>query len=108
MGIIAALGLSAAIVYGSSDFLGGFASQRMTSLEVTFVAFAVGTLTCVALLPLAGSHWSLAALGYGTLAGVTAAGSIWLLYSALAMGPVSVCSRRRSRSSQGSFRSSTG
>ncbi|MDA8070484.1 MAG: EamA family transporter [Actinomycetota bacterium] len=90
MGIIVALGLSAAIVYGSSDFLGGFASQRMTSLEVTFVAFAVGTLTCVALLPLAGSHWSLAVLGYGALAGVTAAGSIWLLYSALAMGPVSV------------------
>ncbi|MDA8354887.1 MAG: hypothetical protein M0Z95_00960 [Actinomycetota bacterium] len=90
MGTIVALGLAAALVYGSSDFLGGFASQRMVSLVVTFVAFAVGTLTCVALLPLAGSHWSLAALGYGSLAGVTAAGSIWLLYSALAMGPVSV------------------
>ena len=70
--------------------LGGFASRRLAALEVTFVAFAAGTLACGALLPLAGSRFSLAALGYGALAGVTAAGSIWLLYSALAMGPVSV------------------
>ena len=58
--------------------------------EVTFVAFAAGTLACGAVLPLAGSRFSPAASGYGALAGVTAAGSIWLLYSALAMGPVSV------------------
>jgi drug/metabolite transporter (DMT)-like permease len=90
MGTIVALGLAAALVYGSSDFLGGFASRRVASVEVTFVAFAAGMFACAALLPLAGYRFSLAVLGYGALAGVTAAGSIWLLYRALAMGPVSV------------------
>jgi drug/metabolite transporter (DMT)-like permease len=90
MGVIILLGLGAALVYGTSDFLGGFASRRTASVEVSFFAFASGTLAAGALLPLVSSRWSLAALGYGAMAGVAAAGSIWLLYSALAMGPVSV------------------
>lgn len=87
---IVALGLAAALVYGTSDFLGGYASRRMASLSVTFFAFASGTLAAAALLPLVASRWSPAAVGYGTLAGAAAAGSIWLLYRALSMGPMSV------------------
>lgn len=87
---IVALGLAAALVYGTSDFLGGYASRRMASLSVTFFAFASGTLATAALLPLVASRWSPAAVGYGALAGAAAAGSIWLLYRALSMGPMSV------------------
>lgn len=90
MGIIVVLGLAATLVYGTSDFLGGFASRRMGPLQVTFLAFLAGSVTCGLLLPLLVTHWSGRAIGYGAVAGVTAVASIWLLYSALSRGAISV------------------
>lgn len=87
---IVGLGLTAAIVYGTSDFLGGFAARRLPSLQVTLVAFVAGTAMSAICLLLVASRWSAAAIGYGALAGVAAAVSIWLLYEALSIGPVSV------------------
>ncbi len=90
MGTVVALGFAAAIVYGTSDFLGGFAARSLPALHVTLLAFAAGTATSGLLLPMVASSWSPGAMIFGAVAGVAAAGSIWLLYSALALGPVSV------------------
>ena len=90
MGTVVALGFAAAVVYGTSDFLGGYAARSLPALRVTLLAFAAGTATSVLLLPLVASNWSRVAITYGAVAGAAAAGSIWLLYSALAIGPVSV------------------
>jgi uncharacterized membrane protein len=87
--VIVALGLTAALVYGASDFLGGYAARHQPSLAVTFVAFIAGMLASGLCLPLVASRWSIAALLYGAIAGLAAAGSIWLLYTALAIGPMS-------------------
>lgn len=57
---------------------------------MTLLAFAAGTATSGLLLPLVASNWSPGAIIFGAVAGVAAAGSIWLLYSAFAIGPVSV------------------
>lgn len=90
MGTVVALGFAAAVVYGTSDFLGGYAARSLPALRVTLLAFAAGTATSVLLLPLVASNWSRVAITYGAVAGAAAARSIWLLYSALAIGPVSV------------------
>jgi drug/metabolite transporter (DMT)-like permease len=90
MVIVVILGLAAALVYGASDFLGGFAASRIPALRVTLFAFLAGLITSLAFLPVVASAWTTPALVYGTVAGIAAAVSIWLLYACLAIGPVSV------------------
>jgi drug/metabolite transporter (DMT)-like permease len=90
MGTVAGLGLAAAIIFGASDFLGGFATRSLSALQVTLTAFVVGLIVALAFLPIIASPWTIPVLVYGAVAGVAAAVSIWLLYACLAMGPVSV------------------
>lgn len=87
---VVSLGLSAALIYGASDFLGGFAAGRLSALGVTLLAFLAGLVVSLAFLPFVVSAWTMPALIYGAIAGVAAAASIWLLYSCLAIGPVSL------------------
>ncbi|MHB8504580.1 MAG: EamA family transporter [Acidimicrobiales bacterium] len=87
---VVGLGMVAAVVYGASDFLGGYAARRLPSLQVTLVAFVAGLATSTAALGVLRSVWSVPAVTFGALSGVAAAVSIWLLYTALAMGPISV------------------
>ncbi len=84
------LGLTAAIVYGISDYLGGWAARSRPSSQVSAVAFAAGLPVAAVAVPVIGAGWSVRVLGFGVLAGVAAAVSIWLLYACLAIGPVSV------------------
>jgi drug/metabolite transporter (DMT)-like permease len=87
---VVSLGLAAAVIFGASDFLGGFAARGLPALRVTLIAFLAGLITALACLPFVASAWTTPALIYGAVAGVAAAASIWLLYACLAMGPVSV------------------
>ena len=48
------LALSAAMVYGSADFLGGLASRRRAALPVAFWAQVAGLLALLLALPLVG------------------------------------------------------
>jgi drug/metabolite transporter (DMT)-like permease len=90
MDAVAGLGLAAAIIFGASDFLGGFATRSIPALQVTFTAFLSGLIVALAFLPIVASPWTMPVLVYGAIAGIAAAVSIWLLYACLAMGPVSV------------------
>jgi len=87
----AILALSAAVVYGTSDFFGGVASRRTSPLAVTFLAHAVGlTLLALSVPLLPAAHPEPADLIYGGVAGALGAGGLILFYRALARGTMSV------------------
>ena len=79
----------AAVAYGASDFLGGYASRRAPMLFVLLVSRVVVVVTLAVLAPLTGRA-SAGALGLGALAGVIGAAGMALLYAALATGVMSV------------------
>ncbi|MHB1929938.1 MAG: EamA/RhaT family transporter, partial [Acidimicrobiales bacterium] len=64
---VVGLGLVAAVVYGASDFLGGYAARRLPSLQVTLVAFVAGLATSTAALGVLRSVWSVPAVTFGAL-----------------------------------------
>ena len=86
------LGLVGAAVYGASDFFGGIAARRISSIRVTafnsitgFVLLGLGSLV----IP---TRWSGSAVLYGGLSGLAAAAALVLLYACLAIGPMSILS----------------
>jgi drug/metabolite transporter (DMT)-like permease len=89
VGII--LGLTAALVYGASDFLGGAASKRVSALWVLLASQATGlVLTVLVVVVDVHSHPSTAGLRNGAIAGVVGVAALALLYTALAIGPMVV------------------
>jgi drug/metabolite transporter (DMT)-like permease len=91
MGIIA-VALSAALVYGAADFLGGLASRRTSTLAVVVWSQAAGFLVLAVALPLSPGAPQPADLGWGALCGVIGAGAVGLLYRGLAIGAMGVVS----------------
>jgi len=85
-----ALGLIGAIIAGSADFFGGMAARSTSSIRVTSIASAPAFLVAVILAFFIPTRWSAAAILWGGVAGVAAALALVLLYSCLAMGPMSV------------------
>ena len=68
--MIALLGLSSALIYGASDFLGGLASRRITPLLVSFLSqFAALLIAAVATL-VSNPHWSTSVIVLGIVAGL--------------------------------------
>ncbi len=90
MGIL--LGLTAAVLYGSSDFAGGLASRRFGSLQVTVIGSAVATALAWAtlILAVAGVLVSLPAIvlvaASGSVRGKLGAGLLDGLAAGLAFG----------------------
>ena len=90
--ISASLAFIGALVYGSSDFLGGLASTRLRSIVVTAIAAISGLVALLVALPLLGGEWIPKDIAWGVLAGVFAVIAIALLYACLAIGPMSILS----------------
>jgi drug/metabolite transporter (DMT)-like permease len=86
------LALAAALVYGSSDFLGGLASRRTSTISVVVASQAVGVLVLVAVVPVAGGHAVASDLAWGAVCGVVGAAAIALLYRGLAIGTMGIVS----------------
>jgi uncharacterized membrane protein len=89
MGI--ALGLVAALLYGSSDFGGGLASRRFGSLQVTVIGSAVATaLAWAMLIAVGGPGPSVRAVAWGLASGLAGGAGTLVLYRGLARGQMSV------------------
>ena len=86
------VGVAAALIYGSADFLGGIASKRISPIRVTAIGAASGLVILIAASAIVGGRWSWEALLYGGISGVTGAIAITLLYACLAIGPMSILS----------------
>ena len=90
--MIALLGLSSALVYGASDFLGGLASRRITPLLVSFLSQLAALLIAAVATFVSNPHWSVSAVVLGMVAGVAGGIGTWAFFASLAIGPMSVVS----------------
>ena len=90
--MIALLGLSSALVYGASDFLGGLASRRITPLLVSFLSQLAALLIAAVATFVSTPHWSTSAVVLGIVAGFAGGIGTWAFYASLAIGPMSVVS----------------
>ena len=84
------LGLAAALLYGSGDFLGGMATRRAHVLAVLTVADTAAVITAMAAAAMFPGHLSLAGLAWGISAGLIGGLGLIIFYIGLAAGPVSV------------------
>jgi len=90
--VIALLGLSSALIYGASDFLGGLASRRITPLLVSFLSQFAALLIAAVATVVSAPHWSTSVVVLGVVAGVAGGIGTWAFYASLAIGPMSVVS----------------
>ncbi|WP_232528870.1 DMT family transporter [Mycetocola zhujimingii] len=90
--LTATIGLLGAIVYGAADFLGGLASKRISPVRVTAIAAVSGLVGLLVVLAFGFGRWSVEAVLWGALSGVSGALAISLLYACLAIGPMSILS----------------
>ncbi len=86
------LGLVGALTYGVADFLGGLASRRLRTIVVTSAAAVIGIVPLLVGLAILGGTFSGGAILWGSVAGIAGSIGLVLLYSALAIGPMSVLS----------------
>src|SRR5690554_2452787 len=86
------LGLGGALLFGASDFIGGIASRVTSPLKVTAVSALTGLVLLSTALAFTGGAWSTEAVAYGALSGVAVGIALALLYTSLAIGPMSILS----------------
>jgi drug/metabolite transporter (DMT)-like permease len=84
------LGLAAAVLYGSGDFLGGMATRRAHVLMVLMLAEGAGAAVALAAAAISPGPASLAGLAWGTGAGLIGGLGLIVFYTGLAAGPISV------------------
>ena len=84
------LGLAAAVLYGSGDFLGGLAARRAHVLAVLTLAAGAGAAVALAAAAMSPGPPSLAGLAWGIGAGLIGGLGLIIFYIGLAAGPMSV------------------
>jgi drug/metabolite transporter (DMT)-like permease len=84
------LGLAAAVLYGSGDFLGGMATRRLQVLPVLMLADAAGLIVALTVAAMSPGTVGLAGLAWGISAGLIGGSGLILFYIGLATGPMSV------------------
>jgi drug/metabolite transporter (DMT)-like permease len=88
--MVVLLGLAAAVLYGSGDFLGGMASRRAHVLTVLTLVETAGVIVALAAAVMSGGPASLPGLAWGFGAGVVGGLGLIVFYAGLAAGPMSV------------------
>ena len=84
------LGLAAAVLYGSGDFLGGTAARRAHVLAVLAVADMAAVIVALAAAAMSAGQARPAGLAWGICAGLTGGLGLIVFYIGLATGPMSV------------------
>lgn len=84
------LALATSSLWGTSDFFGGLASKRLPTERVILWAHFLGLIGVAAFAPFLADSITGRDLLLGVLAGVVGLGGLFLLYSALATGPMTV------------------
>jgi drug/metabolite transporter (DMT)-like permease len=84
------LGLAAAVLYGSGDFLGGLAARRAHVLTVLTLAETAGAAVAVAAALMSARPASLTGMAWGIGAGLIGGLGLIIFYTGLAAGPMSV------------------
>ena len=84
------LGLAAAVLYGSGDFLGGIATRRAHVLTVLTLVETAGVIVALAVAVASPGPASLAGLAWGASAGLVGGLGLIVFYTGLAAGPMSV------------------
>lgn len=87
-----ALALAAALGYGLSDFVGGFASRKVAALRVVIVSYPVAVVFLLILAIVTGGTVTGEAVFWGVASGLAGAFGVWWFYAALGSGPISVVS----------------
>jgi drug/metabolite transporter (DMT)-like permease len=82
--------LTAAILYGSADFLGGSATRHARVLSVLPLSTAAGAIIVLAAGLASGQSIRTAGLAWGLAAGVVGGVGLMVFYAGLAAGPMSV------------------
>jgi drug/metabolite transporter (DMT)-like permease len=84
------LGLAAAVLYGTGDFLGGLATRRVPVLAVLLLAQTAGVIVALPAAAIWPGQASPAGLVWGTGAGLIGGAGVIIFYLGLAAGPMSV------------------
>jgi drug/metabolite transporter (DMT)-like permease len=84
------LGLAAALLYGSGDFLAGMAARRMHVLTVLMLAETAGVIVALAAVAMSPGPAHPAGLAWGAGAGLVGGLGLIIFYTGLATGPMSV------------------
>jgi drug/metabolite transporter (DMT)-like permease len=88
--MVTVLALTAALLYGSGDFLGGAATRRAHVLSVLLVTATAGLAVVAVAALLAGGPPRATGLAWGACAGAAGGVGFVFLYAGLAAGPMSV------------------
>jgi uncharacterized membrane protein len=88
--MVVLLGLAAAVLYGSGDFLGGMATRRVHVLTVLTLVETAGAIVALAVAAASPGPASLAGLAWGFSAGLVGGLGLIIFYTGLAAGPMSV------------------
>ena len=88
--MVAIFALTAAVLYGTADFLGGAASRRTSAIAVLSLTAPFGELIVLAAALLAGGPLRTAGLWWGAAGGVAGGVGLIVFYAGLAAGPMSV------------------
>jgi drug/metabolite transporter (DMT)-like permease len=88
--MVVLLGLAAAVLYGSGDFLGGMVSRRAHVLTVLTLVETAGVIATLAVAAAWPGPASLAGLAWGFSAGLVGGLGLIIFYAGLAAGPMSV------------------
>ncbi len=86
------LALGAAALFGTADFVGGYASRKVDAIAVALGSNLAGLLTALVLLAIVGGEWSVRTVAFGLLSGLAAAAGLTLLFTALSSGPFQLVS----------------
>ncbi|MFM6975106.1 MAG: EamA family transporter [Agromyces sp.] len=82
--------LASSLAFGISDFYGGLATRKIGAVATTLASYTTGSLIIALGLLLIPGEWSVSAVLFGALAGVSIALGFLAFYASIARGPIAI------------------